>query len=61
MRGIENNDRVGDFTVERDCDMKGLGIQKVAGNNFGVLPVTFKALKSLKLSLFAVKPISPLC
>lgn len=34
MRGIENNDRVGDFTVERDCDMKGHGIRKVAGNNF---------------------------
>lgn len=34
MRGIENNDRVGDFTVERDCDMKGRGIRKVAGNNF---------------------------
>ena len=34
MRGIENNDRVGDFTVERDCNMKGHGIRKVAGNNF---------------------------
>ena len=32
MRGIENNDRVGDFTVERDCNMKGHGM--VAGNNF---------------------------
>ena len=61
MRGIENNDRVGDFIVERDCDMKGHGIRKVAGNNFWVLPVTLKALKNLKLSLFAVKPISPLC
>lgn len=46
MRGIENNDRVGDFTVERDCDMKGHGIRKVARNNFESCQLHLKRSKT---------------
>ena len=59
MRGIENNDRVGDFTVERDCDMKGHGIRKVAGTIFESCQLHLKRSKTSKFPYSQLNQFHP--